>query len=160
MALKMLRHVLDEGHLPCRKLVVVLMQDLQKNVENGRPDRELVLLTSRTNPGAIAGYMYLEHRRRSVYIHLLEACFQKKGIGSILLDYAIDVATDAGKSYVELVSVTDPATIAFYEAKGFLRGPAGTKKFVLPTQWNSVDYSDVDRNEKKEALPKLHLPIT
>lgn len=159
MALDMLERVIDHDDLHCDRLVPVLLGDLDRNVDQGHPERELVILTSRSNPEAIAGYMYLEHRRRSVYIHLLEACFQKKGIGSILLDYAIDTATDTGKSYIELVSVTDPATIRFYESKGFLRGPHGTKKLTLPTQWNSVDYSDVDQNEKKEALPKLHLPI-
>ena len=146
-------------HMKCEQLIELLAHELLTNIERRReqPGRELILATNKNGPTSVAGYAFIEYRKRGVYIHLLEACYKKRGIGSVLLDYVIDRAKAAGAKFIDLVSVDDPATLRFYESKGFLRGPYGTRSGVKPTNWKRVDYSSSNNDEKKEQLPKLHL---
>jgi GNAT superfamily N-acetyltransferase len=145
--------------MKCEQLIEILAREILTNIERRRerPDRELILATNKNGPTSVAGYAFIEYRKRGVYIHLLEACYKKRGIGSVLLDYVIDRAKAAGAKFIDLVSVDDPATLRFYESKGFLRGPYGTRSGVKPTNWKRVDYSSSNNDEKKEQLPKLHL---
>jgi GNAT superfamily N-acetyltransferase len=154
-----LRFLETAKHMACEQLIDILAREILTNIERrrDRPDRELILATNKIGPTSVAGYAFIEYRKRGVYVHLLEACYKKRGIGSILLDYAIDRAKAAGARFIDLVSVDDPATLRFYESKGFLRGPYGSRSGVKPTNWKQVDYSSSNNDEKKEQLPKLHL---
>ena len=151
----------DIPRIKCHKLTAVLDYELYKNVDRRRErqDRELILATDVNGPHSVAGFVFLKHRKRSLYIHLIESCYQKRGIGSILLDYCIERARKRGVKYIELVSLKNPATLRFYESKGFIRGPHGTKSNIKPTDWEMINYSSSNNNEKKEKLPKLHLEL-
>jgi GNAT superfamily N-acetyltransferase len=151
----------DIPKMKCHRLTSVLDYELYKNVNRyrNRTDRELILATDVHGPNSIAGFMFLKHRKKIMYIHLLEACYEKRGIGSILLKYCIDKAKASGTKYIELVSLKSPATLRFYESKGFVRGPVGAPSRIKPTNWEMVNYSSSNNDEKKEKLPKLHLVL-
>lgn len=151
----------DVAKMKCHKLTSVLEYELYKNVERlrERPDRELILATDIHGPQSVAGFMFLKHRKKSVYIHVIESCYDKRGIGSILLNYCIQRARNRGATSIELVSLKNPATLRFYESKGFVRGPHGTTSNIKPTNWEMINYSSSNNNEKKEKLPKLHLKL-
>lgn len=138
----------------------LLMYELYTNTDarRDRVYRELILATD-LRPTNIVGYAFLVYRKNSVYIQLLEACFKGHGIGSMLLQHCIRRAKESGVSFIELVSLDSGKTLAFYEKHGFERGPYGSRSPVKPTQWQLVDYSDSNDDEKKEGLPKLHLKL-
>lgn len=162
LALAFLERIHATQRVACKELIHALTFELYVNADYNRDrmDRELILATNAEGPPKdIAGYAFIVYRRRGVYIQLLEACFKKRGIGSILVKYCIQKSRDAGAQYINLVSLNKPGTLQFYEHHGFVRGPYGSGSQIKPTQWKIVNYSNNDDNEKKEKLPKLHLQL-
>lgn len=82
--------------------------------------------------GEIVGYMIcsLSQREAGIYtravtiLHISEICvapeFRSQGIGKVLLDYAKDVARDAGAGFINLtVWAFNEDALRFYEREGY-----------------------------------------
>ena len=89
-------------------------------------------------------------RPQTIYVELLSSI--RRGIGSVLIRHIQREAVRRGKSYIELVTVTNKPAVRFYAKHGFKRGPP------LGTAENNSRALKAYRQTAKFATHTQHKP--
>ncbi len=105
----------------------------------------------------VYGALWLVETKNSVYIESISVAdrARRMGIGHLLIARAVRHAREVRKKTIELVSLTVPATLKFYNRLGFVRGPPELRNRAKRERWTMTTtpvMSDVNVN-----LPKAHL---
>jgi predicted GNAT family acetyltransferase len=124
-----------------------------------------VFIAMNKSENRIYGFAYAKERDQTIYLDLMEVCDGVKGsgIGKLLMSKVVTYAKQKKKQFVELISLTTPSTLRFYDKLGFVRGPHtkrenAKKQRLTMENYRRVDYSS-NENESNYGLPKGHLAV-